>query len=307
MLTKSRLDLGRCAVLAAAVVLGVALHAAQAFAQSNDTRALLNRLNRLETEVQTLSRQVYRGESSAAGASSAGGGGGFSGDFEVRLSALESALQKLTGEVEANAHTMSVLKDRLDKLATDVDYRLSQLDQKPGGSRATTTASPAASAPAEAATPRKAASPDGGEQQTAQLQGAATGALPEGSAQEQYNYAFGLLHQADYAHAEQAFAAFLAKYPKDTLAENAQYWLGETYYARSKFTEAAVAFAEGYQKFPKGSKAPDNLLKLGISLAALNRKDDACTAFGQLTSQFPNASALVRSKADQERAKLHCS
>ena len=111
--------------------------------------------------------------------------------------------------------------------------------------------------------------------------------LPSGSATEQYNHAFGLMKQADYPAAEAAFKDFVEAHPNDPMAGNAQYWLGETYYARGKYMEAASAFAEGYKRYPKSAKAPDELLKLGMSLARANQKQNACVALAQLDQEFP--------------------
>ena len=98
--------------------------------------------------------------------------------------------------------------------------------------------------------------------------------MPEGTPQQQYDYAFGLLRQANYAGAEEAFSAFLVENPDHTLAGNAKYWLGETYYVRGNYQQAAVTFAEGFESYPDNSKAPDNLLKLGMSLASLGSTQD---------------------------------
>ena len=92
----------------------------------------------------------------------------------------------------------------------------------------------------------------------------------------------------------------------DVLAGNAQYWLGETYYAQSDYKNAAIAFAEGYQKYPKSSKAPDNLLKLGMSLGQTGRKADACTAFKQLNAQFPNASGAIKDRTARAQQRYGC-
>jgi tol-pal system protein YbgF len=130
--------------------------------------------------------------------------------------------------------------------------------------------------------------------------------LPGNSPQEQYEYATGLLQRGAYPEAGVAFKAFVAQHPKDTLAGNAQYWLGETYYAQSDYKGAAIAFAEGYQKYPKSAKAPDNLLKLGMSLGQTGRKNDACTAFKQLASQFPTASAAIKDRASRAQQRYGC-
>src|SRR5262249_32488792 len=130
--------------------------------------------------------------------------------------------------------------------------------------------------------------------------------LPEGSAADQYNYAFGLLRQADYSAAEAALRAFVQQHPRDPMAGNAQYWLGETFYARNQFVEAAGAFAEGYKRYPKGSKAADDLLKLGMSLARADQKKTACVALAQLDRDFPSPGAAIKERATAEKKRLGC-
>jgi tol-pal system protein YbgF len=130
--------------------------------------------------------------------------------------------------------------------------------------------------------------------------------LPSGSATEQYNYAFGLLKQADYPAAEAALRAFVEQHPRDPMAGNAQYWLGETYYTRANYLEAASAFAEAYKRYPKSAKAADNLLKLGMSLGRANQKPNACLALAQLDHDFPNPGASVKERAAAEKRRLGC-
>jgi tol-pal system protein YbgF len=128
--------------------------------------------------------------------------------------------------------------------------------------------------------------------------------LPHGSANEQFNHAFGLVKQADYPGAEVALKAFVDAHPNDPLAGNAQYWLGETYFARNKFPEAATAFAEGYRRYPERAKAPEDLLYLGMSLAKADQKKNACLALAQLDQAFPSANAADQG-ARQRREKAH--
>ena len=134
----------------------------------------------------------------------------------------------------------------------------------------------------------------------------AAGALPSGSATTQYNQAFGLLKQADYPAAEAALKSFVEQHPKDPMAGNAQYWLGETFYTRSRYLDAASAFAEGYKRYPKSAKAADGLLKLGMSLARANQKQNACVALGQLDQAFPNPGAAIKDRAAAEKKRLGC-
>ena len=130
--------------------------------------------------------------------------------------------------------------------------------------------------------------------------------LPSGSTSAQYNTAFGLLRRADYPAAEDALRNFVRQHPKDPLAGNAQYWLGESFYARGRYSEAAAIFAEGYQRYPRGPKAPDGLLKLGMSLARANQKHNACIALMQLDHDFPHSGSAIKDRAAQEKKRLGC-
>jgi tol-pal system protein YbgF len=134
----------------------------------------------------------------------------------------------------------------------------------------------------------------------------ASGILPQGTAKEQYDFAFGLLRQANYDNAELALQEFVKRYPKEKLASNARYWLGETYYVRAAYVQAAEVFLEGYQADPKGPKAPDSLLKLGMSLAGLDKKSDACAAFDKVIKDFPEASAGIHKTIAREKQKNSC-
>lgn len=131
-------------------------------------------------------------------------------------------------------------------------------------------------------------------------------ALPDGTPKQQYEFAFEFLKRQDYPKAEATLRDFLKLHPKDALAGNAQYWLGETYYVRGDFQQAAVEFMAGYQKYPKTNKGPDNLLKLGMSMAKLNQTQGACTALGRLTKDYPDAPDTVLKSAGSERTKLKC-
>ena len=130
--------------------------------------------------------------------------------------------------------------------------------------------------------------------------------LPDGPAKTQYDYAFDFLKRNDYARGETALREFLKRNPKDQLAGNAQYWLGETFYVRGNFQQAAVEFMAGYQTFPKNAKGPDSLLKLGLSLEKLNQNDAACKALGLIAKDYPAAPDQIRNATKTERTKLKC-
>lgn len=121
-----------------------------------------------------------------------------------------------------------------------------------------------------------------------------------------YSAAYDLLQAGKLVEAENAFFAFMDKYPNSTLLGNANYWLGETYYARGKYAEAIGIFADGITKYKNNAKAPDNLLKLGLCMAQLKKKTEACTAFQSVKAEYPKAAASIISRAASEAKKLGC-
>lgn len=242
-------------------------------------------------------------------------------DFETRLSQDEDQMRQLNGQIEELTNTVDQLKQQLARQQSDTDLRFSQLQ----GGGAPPSAAPNAASPtvppplnpppgagADLSQPASRsgnlgtlASP-GAAAPTQTAAAGAAGTLPSGSPQDQYNYAFGLLTQANYPAAEQAMRAFVQRFPKDPLASNAQYWLGETFYVRRDYSDAATAFAQGYEKYPKGAKAPDDLLSLGMSLTALNQKADACKAFARLEHDFPAPAQAIKERLVSEKQHAGC-
>lgn len=121
-----------------------------------------------------------------------------------------------------------------------------------------------------------------------------------------YETAYGYLMQRDYGAAQSAFEDFLNRYPNDSLAGNAQYWLGEAHFVRGEYKAAAGAFLKGYQNYAGNARAADSLLKLAMSLDRLGQKDAACSSFAELTSRFPDAPDNVRTRAKSERQRIGC-
>ena len=188
-------------------------------------------------------------------------------------------------------------------IRTDAQGRA--LPPDPNGPKAPPAAAPAP-LPQQAA-PRAAPAPGPvTSSQVAIAPAAVNVALPDGTPKEQYEFAFEFLKRQDYPKAEVTLRDFLKKHPKDPLAGNAQYWLGETYYVRGDFQQAAVEFMAGYQNYPKTNKGPDNLLKLGMSMAKLNQTQGACTALGRISKDYSDAPDTVVKSAKAERTRLKC-
>ncbi len=250
--------------------------------------------------------------------------------LDSRITQLEQDLRAVTGRVESLSHQVRQLNDKLERLSSDLEMRFEQLRAQAGGPAAGIAAGggaagagggprmlgrsedetarlsgqqaspppPGSPSPAAAAPPVPAPTPsDARPPQTGS---------PQGSSKEQYAAAFALMQKANYAAAGAAFADFLSRYPDDALADNARYWLGESYYARGDYAQAAETFFDAYDRNKAGPKAPDTLLKLGMALGNLNKKKEACATFRELSRAFPNAAAATKDKAAQESRRIGC-
>jgi tol-pal system protein YbgF len=317
-----------------------------AWSQSGDLKPLLDRLERMERDIRTLNIQISRGvaPSGQSGKGTLGGSVQASGSglarLEVRLSAFEEELSAVTGKMESESHQIDQMNKRLDKLVSDIDFRLSALEKsisRSSGSSSASRSGPPVMGKVPRAVPVERAAPGGAQpgrpvgtlgtlkqgDLAARTAGAAskqpvaqskaTGSapqvasvLPKGSAKDQYAYAFGLLRQAKYRDAERALKAFIAKRSKHPLASNARYWLGEAYYVRAQFAEAAKIFYKAYQSNKKGNKAPDALLKLGMSLSGLKKQTQACAAFSKLIADYPSLQPSLKKKLAAERNRAQC-
>ena len=275
--------------------------AVNASADDADLRAVNNRLDRIEREINDIQQNYGNGGGSSDSAPMAASDSSVGG-LQVRLNDVEQQLRDLTGRVEELGHKLDQATQDLQSYKEANDLRFQELQ---GGA----PAAGAAGAPAAGAAAKPSVTFDGGNTAAKPAQAAEAAplvTLPAGTPQVQYDFAIDLLKRGQFPEARDAFKQFLQEHPKDTLAGNAQYWLGETYYVQGQYKDAADSFLKGYTTYSKSSKAPDSLLKLGMTLGALNQKDAACATFGQLKEQFPQASPAVVARNKQERQKLGC-
>jgi tol-pal system protein YbgF len=233
--------------------------------------------------------------------------------LDARITQLESDLRLVTGRTEELSFELEKLQRRVERLAADLEAQINELRQSravaggappgPGSGDSADdgpqvlTNEPAAASPAPPpqeppATGREAPTPP-------------PAALP-GTPRELYAHGFSLMQKQDYVAAAGSFEEFLKKYPDDPLADNARYWLGESFYARGDFSTAAAKFLDAYEQNKASGKAPDALLKLGLSLGKLGKTKEACATFRELSRAQPNAPQSIKDKAAQESRRLGC-
>jgi tol-pal system protein YbgF len=217
------------------------------------------------------------------------------------LDQLRSEATQLRGEIETLRFQTENSDNRQRELYVDVDRRIQSLEQQ-GAPRAFTPP-PASAPPPSTLTPQERAieAPPDASRVAAAPAPAPAPARPAGTDQQNYQAAFELIQGRKYEEAGDAFAAFLTGFPTSPLADNAQYWLAETYYVRGQFQPALGEFQKVLDQYPQSAKMPDALLKVGYCQAELGNRDAARTALQQVVRQFPDTTAARLASQRLER------
>jgi len=200
-----------------------------------------------------------------------------------QLDQLRSETAALRGDIEQLRHDTDGAASRQKELYVDVDKRLQSLEQAERGA----AFAPAPTLPAPSSAPASSPPPSRGSATAAGGAGAA-GPKPGVSDKQAYQTAFDLVQARKYDEAAKAFTQFLSSYASSPLADNAQYWLGQSHYVQRQFNVALPEFQKVVDKYPQSSKLPDALLKVGICQSEVGNKSAARSTLQQVMRQFPD-------------------
>jgi tol-pal system protein YbgF len=103
-----------------------------------------------------------------------------------------------------------------------------------------------------------------------------------------YDAAYQDLNRGSHGLAIMGFQEVLAKFPSSELADNAQYWIGESYYAQKDFKQALQEFQKTVASYPQGDKVAAALLKSALCQQQLGDKKSARATLEGLIQRFPN-------------------
>jgi len=104
----------------------------------------------------------------------------------------------------------------------------------------------------------------------------------------------------NYAAATETLTAFLAEYPDHKFAGNAQYWLGEIYYAKGDWEKSILEFDKVIKKYPSSEKTAASLLKQGFAFEKIGSKKEAKLLLQGVVEKFPKSpeAGLARKKLE---------
>jgi tol-pal system protein YbgF len=121
--------------------------------------------------------------------------------------------------------------------------------------------------------------------------------------QRMYNTSLADFTAGQWALCIDGFNTYVKNFPRNDLADDAQWYIGECYHQDGKFAEAVDAYNRVITNYPKGDRVPDAYYKRGIALSAMGQADRARESFETLMKEFPDHDTARLAKQQLDRLK----
>jgi tol-pal system protein YbgF len=227
-------------------------------------------------------------------------------------------LQKIVQEVQANTgssitsvtQTTQGLQDNLQEVQarvgklsqqlTDMQNLLQSIDAKvsgnapAGGTQPGMTPGTPGMAPTQSTQPGM---PPGAFNTPGPAGGQAPSGLPPISADTLYQNGLRDFTGGKYDLARQEFSDYIKNFPSNDLASNAQFYLGEIYYAQNDFTNAIMAYDTVISNYPRSFKLAASMYKKGTAELELGLKASAVRDLREVERKFAGSDEAKRAAA----------
>ena len=197
---------------------------------------------------------------------------------------LEEISYQLDQKLKRFEEVQGKNQERMDRLATDmadIQKRLDIIEQylKLDGSQARTPVpTPAPVQPAAKPAPVTKKMPD----------------------EERYLLAKKAFDSGDMTTARKEFETLIAENPKSQHADNAQFWIGETYFREKWYEKAILEYQKVIENYPNGNKVAAALLKQGIAFQKIGETSNARLVLKELIAKYPGSSEAEAAKKKLE-------
>ena len=181
-------------------------------------------------------------------------------------------IARLRGQIETLNYELETAKKRQQDFYLDLDTRLRKFESgAPAPTAAVDGANPANSKPA----------------------------VDPAKESQDYETALNQFKAAKYKEAAAGFGAFVQKYPDSSLAPNAQYWLGNAWYAQRDCKKAIDAQSVVTSRYADSPKAADAWIAIATCQLDMGKAAEAKKALETVVAKYPNTPA-----ADTARERL---
>jgi tol-pal system protein YbgF len=106
---------------------------------------------------------------------------------------------------------------------------------------------------------------------------------------ELYDLSYALFKEKKYDQSKASFQRFLDEYPKSDRADNAQFWIGESFMGLKQYDQAILAFQQVIEKYPKGNKVPSAILRQAMAFLEIKDETSSKVLLRKVIKEFPNS------------------
>lgn len=184
-------------------------------------------------------------------------------DLANQIQRQADEISRLRGQIETLNYELETAKKRQQDFYLDLDTRLRKFE--------TAESTNAAVNPENGANSKPASDP-----------------AKEG---QEYEAALNQFKAGKYKEAAAGFGAFVQKYPASSLAPNAQYWLGNAWYAQRDCKRAIEAQSVVTTKYADSAKAPDAWLAIATCQQELGNPTGTKRSLETVIAKYPTAPA----------------
>ncbi|MEO8627364.1 MAG: tol-pal system protein YbgF [Betaproteobacteria bacterium] len=223
-------------------------------------------------------------------------------ELDTRLKRLE---QQAGGDSAKSRDAPSDVESRIKRLEQLVAIQAMQSGQQSGGTPPAANAAVATATPPGAAvnTPTSPTRPTPPMPPTATANAATSPNADAGPVRKAYDSGLAAYRGGDYQGAIASFDGIVKRYPRDALAPNAQYWIGDAWFNLRDFRSAVAAQQALVNNYPDSPKIPDALLNLSSAYAALGESANARKSLEDLIARFPQSDAAEKGRQRLARLK----
>ncbi|MCL2076688.1 MAG: tol-pal system protein YbgF [Betaproteobacteria bacterium] len=181
----------------------------------------------------------------------------------TQLMGLREEISRLNGEIETLRYENEQLRRRQQDLYLDLDSRLSRFE---------------------------------GASSVGQSGMATTSSADPAAENRAYENALNQFRASKYREAAAAFTAFIETYPDSDMAPNAQFWLGNAWYAQNRCKEAMEAQFVLLQEWPDSTRAPDAMLVIANCQRDMKNRAAEQRTLQEIVAKYPGSTVADEAK-----------
>ncbi len=271
------------------------------FATTRDVQILDREIDRLQSQINNLQKETNSNKDQISELKAENQR--LKADLSLQLENLQSENRTLSTSIEEYKELLKRPSKEMDRIREEMEGRLKILEERRRNqeeklreieNRLKESNGKAAGSGSKPMDLEKSAS---AKEIPTELKGVSTGMG------DLYKDAYETYHRGDLEGARRKFEAFLKQYPNTELSDNAQFWIGETYYLKKDYERAILEYEKAIVKYPEGDKIPAALFKQALAFLELGDKTNARNLLKRVIEKYPHSEQAELAKKKLETLK----